>query len=220
MSKAGLASVVTHAAVVAAWVGATLPGASLPADGLSNRVYYIPPVNKPPVPTASHEVVHYLTLAPGIGIGTGPSAIDARRPSTPQMPSTLAGGERLDTTAAPAPPAIVGDPAGDSVFTELDVDSVVVRSQNSAGPAYPPELLARHIEGMVVARYVVDTTGFADPSSFEVISATHPDFVRAVRDVLPFMRFSPAKIGAHRVRQLVEQPFTFRIAGTPVKPVP
>lgn len=63
----------------------------------------------------------------------------------------------------------------------------------------------------LVPGYVVDTTGFADVSSFEVIRATHPGFVQAVRDALPHMRFSPAKIGAVHVRQLVEQPFTFRI---------
>jgi hypothetical protein len=32
-----------------------------------------------------------------------------------------------------------------------------------------------------------------------------------VRDALPYMRFSPAKIGSHKVRQLVQQSFTFRI---------
>jgi TonB family protein len=220
MSKAGFASVAAHAVIVAAWVGATMPGASLPADSLANRVYYIPPVNKPPPPMASHEVVHYLTLTPGIGIGPGPADLDARRPITSLVTSARSGGERVDTASTPTPPPVVTAPTEDSVFTELDVDSVVVRSQNSAGPAYPLELLEKHIEGMVVARYVVDTTGFADTASFEVMSATHPDFIRAVRDALPYMRFSPAKIGAHKVRQLVEQPFTFRIADGPTKPVP
>ena len=97
------------------------------------------------------------------------------------------------------------------MFTKLEVDSAVVRSQSSAAPAYPLDLLSKHIEGTVVARYVVDTTGFADTTSFEVIRSTNPEFIRSVRDALPYMRFSPAKIGTHKVRQLVEQPFTFRI---------
>ena len=73
------------------------------------------------------------------------------------------------------------------------------------------DLLSKHVEGTVVARYIVDTTGFADTTSFEVIRSTNPEFIRSVRDALPYMRFSPAKIGSHKVRQLVEQPFTFRI---------
>ncbi|MGH7619343.1 MAG: energy transducer TonB [Gemmatimonadaceae bacterium] len=82
----------------------------------------------------------------------------------------------------------------------------------SAAPAYPLDLLEKHVEGMALVRYVVDTTGFADTHSFTVIRATDSGFVRAVRDALPYMRFSPAKIGAKKVRQMVEQPFTFKIA--------
>jgi outer membrane biosynthesis protein TonB len=86
-----------------------------------------------------------------------------------------------------------------------------VRSQTSAAPAYPLELLTSHVEGNVIARYVVDTTGFADVESLEVVTSTNVGFVRAVRDALPYMRFSPAKIGPMKVKQLVEQSFTFRI---------
>jgi hypothetical protein len=41
----------------------------------------------------------------------------------------------------------------------------------------------------------VDTTGFADTSSLRIMSATHPDFVTAVREALPYMRFEPARSG-------------------------
>ena len=73
--------------------------------------------------------------------------------------------------------------------------------------------------GFVSARYVVDTTGFADTASFEVMKSTHPEFIGAVRDALPYMRFRPAKIGQMKVRQLVEQMFTFRI-DDPAPPEP
>jgi protein TonB len=63
----------------------------------------------------------------------------------------------------------------------------------------------------VNAQYIVDTTGFADTTSFTVLQATNPEFVSAVRDVLPYMRFEPARIGASKVRQLVQQQFTFKI---------
>jgi hypothetical protein len=87
----------------------------------------------------------------------------------------------------------------------------VVRSAKSAAPAYPLKLLEAHVMGYVNARYVVDTTGFADTASFRVMQSTNPEFVDAVREVLPYMRFEPAKIGPTKVRQLVEQQFSFRI---------
>src|SRR5437764_275446 len=73
------------------------------------------------------------------------------------------------------------------------------------------------VADVVTARYVVDTTGFADLGSFAVIGPANQSFVNAVREALPYMRFSPAKIGQQKVRQLVEQPFTFRITA-PAKP--
>ena len=210
---ASVVSVAAHAILVGVWIAATLPSATLPSDGLTNRLYYIPPPDKPPPSRASREKVRYVTLDDGRGRGPGPAAIDARKPFTPVRPTQVAGGAAIDSAPASPPTApVVSEPTKDSVFTELEVDSTVVRSQLSAAPAYPLDLLAKHVEGMAVVRYVVDTTGFADTESFTVIRATDPGFVRAVRDALPYMRFSPAKIGLKKVRQLVEQPFTFKIS--------
>ena len=214
-SVAGAVSVATHAVLLGAWVAATLPAASLPADGLTNRLYYIPPPNKPPPSEGSRETVRYIALTNGPGQGPGPAAIDPTRKPISDAPPTrdLGGTPDSSKTAPPAVPT-PADETKDSVFTEIEVDSAVVRSQASAAPAYPLDLLAKHIEGMALVRYVVDTTGFADTVSFTVIRATDPGFVRAVREALPYMRFSPAKIGAKKVRQLVEQPFTFKISPT------
>jgi TonB family protein len=121
-----------------------------------------------------------------------------------------------DSATVPAVAPLPGPP--DSVFSVLEVDSAVVRSATSAAPAYPLKLLQAHITGVVLVRYVVDTTGFADTTSFKVLNSPNEAFVQAVRDALPYMRFSPAKIGNMKVRQLVEQPFTFRIADTTAAP--
>jgi hypothetical protein len=59
----------------------------------------------------------------------------------------------------------------------------------------------------------VDTTGLADTTTFVVLASTNPEFIVAVKNVLPFMRFQPAKIGPMRVRQLVQQQFSFKISG-------
>jgi len=209
-SEAGIVSVVTHAVMIAAWVVGTMPPSSLPADSIANRVYYIPPPNPKIVPHGPREVVTFVALAPGPGFGPGPADIDPRRPIELQQ-ETLAPGPTPRDSEPPRKPVLAVAPLTDSVFTEFEVDSAVVRSQNSAAPAYPLDLLQKHVEGAVLARYVVDTTGFADTSSFVVVRSSDSGFVRAVRDALPYMRFSPAKLGARRVRQLVEQSFTFRI---------
>jgi len=214
--NAAVLSLVAHTLIVGSWVEATRPPNSMPDESIANRLYYLPPPDRPMVARGSRETVHYFTLAPGPEIGPGPTVATAQKPaiSIPEH-SPQAGERAVDSVTAPP---VIGEPEGDSVFTILEVDSAVVRSQSSAAPAYPLDLLTKKVQGSVNARYVVDTTGFADTTSFEVLTATNPGFVQAVRDALPYMRFTSAKIGTRKVRQVVEQSFTFKI--TPPTPVP
>ena len=84
----------------------------------------------------------------------------------------------------------------------------------SAAPPYPPSLLAKRIEGSVAVQYIVDTTGRADTASFIVLTSTHDEFSQAVKRTLPEMRFRSAVMGTRKVRQLVQQLFTFKIDTT------
>ena len=204
-------SVVAHAAIIAAWVVATLPSTDMPADSIANRVVYIPPPDRQPVERSSGPAVRYVELAPeGLGTGMGAREMGDARPVTADE---TVGNKAKDSVTAP--PVVAPEPPGpDSVFSILEVDTAVVRSANSAAPAYPLNLLQARVMGYVAARYVVDTTGFADSTSFEVLKATNPEFITAVREALPYMRFTPAKIGSIKVRQLVEQQFTFKITDT------
>jgi len=215
MPVAALSGIV-HAIIIAAWVVATLPPFSATDDdSLSNKTYpqYVPPPDKVPGgPAAAHEVVHFVSLTgAAVGEGTGQGARSAG--NKPPSPVDDAAGRQRDTTLDPKPVTAPPPPPGnsDSVFTVLDVDTAVVRSANSAAPAYPLKLLEARITGSVQAQYVVDTTGFADTASFHVMKASNPGFTEAVREALPYMRFKPAKIGPIKVRQLVEQTFTFKI---------
>ncbi|MDB4878376.1 MAG: TonB protein [Gemmatimonadetes bacterium] len=214
--NAGVVSVAAHALLIGGAVVGTAPPPSMSRESFANRVYYLPPPDRPQVARGSREAVHYITLAEGLGTGPGPAAIDARRAIGLTEHSRDAGQKAVDSVTAPP---LVGEEHGDSVFTVLEVDSAVVRTQSSAAPAYPLDLLTKHVEGAVTARYIVDTTGFADPESFVVLKSTNDGFVRAVQAALPYMRFSPAKIGTTRVRQLVEQIFTFRINSGDSAPV-
>lgn len=204
------ASIAAHAGVITAWVLGTMPEAGLPPESIANRPYYIPPPDRAPPAAARRELVHYIDLTTeGLGTGAGTRTEGNDKPITAD--ETLGHDEKgIDSvTAPPIPPPTKQE---DSIYTVLEVDTAVVRSASSAAPAYPAELLAAHIEGYVNAQYVVDTTGFADTTSFTVLEATNDGFIRAVRDVLPHMRFQPAKIGTVKVRQLVRQQFSFRIA--------
>jgi len=142
---------------------------------------------------------------PGVPEGTGPAG-----PAT----SPEAGGGPPDD--GPTLQELLAAIAGDSILTQLDVDSTVARYPGSAAPAYPPNLLAEQIEGSAFVLYVVDTTGQVDTSSVKVIRTTHPDFVTAVKAALPDMLFRPAILRGTKVRQLVQQSFAFRI--TPPAP--
>lgn len=203
-------SVVAHATlIVAAVIGTARPSS---IDGktswIANKVYYMPPPNRVGHQEASRETLRYIELAPeGLGAGLGTPAIDASRPWR-LADSDDFGDQGRDTTHTLAAPAIGGS---DSTFTILQVDSAATRDPASAAPAYPATLLAQGIQGSVDAQYVVDTSGVADSSTLRILASTHPDFTAAVRAALPGMHFTPARIGDQKVRQLVEQEFTFRI---------
>jgi len=204
-------SVVAHAVVIGAWVVATLPPADLPSDSIANRIVYLPPPDRVPTQRSSAPAVRYVALAPeGPESGLGPRMMGDARPVGPDEPLGDKARDSVNAQPAIAPEAV----RPDSVFSILEVDTAVVRTVNSAAPAYPLKLLQARITGSVSARYIVDTTGFADTTSFRVIKATNPEFVDAVKEALPYMRFQPAKIGSMKVRQLVEQQFSFHIADT------
>jgi TonB family protein len=77
---------------------------------------------------------------------------------------------------------------------------------------YPDMLRSANVEGEVLAQFVVDTLGIADMSQFKVLKSTHDLFTAAVRSALPAMRFSPAELDGHKVKQLVQMPFQFNLA--------
>jgi hypothetical protein len=215
---AAIVSVIVHGALITFWVVSTLPTAGLDNASIANHVFYIPPPDRAPTHPGSRETLRYIDLTTqfGIGTGDGPQTFGDGRPT----PASVTAGDQKDSVMSAPLPAANGP---DSVYSVLEVDSAVVRSAKSAAPAYPLKLLEAHIMGYVNARYIVDTTGFADTASFHVMTATNPEFIDAVKEALPYMRFQPAKIGAMKVRQLVEQQFSFRItdgdsAATPPLP--
>lgn len=80
------------------------------------------------------------------------------------------------------------------------------------GPRYPDAQRTAGQEGEVLAQFIVDTTGRAEVASFKVLKASDAAFADAVKNALPDMRFTPARVKGRAVRQLVQSPFSFALS--------
>jgi Gram-negative bacterial TonB protein C-terminal len=171
---------------------------------------FLLPVDRPQGnPAVPGERITYMATpaAPG---GAGTEQTD--EPRTERVQLQVPEGTQEDPLAGQAtPPEPEREVKGEEVMTVLEVDSAATRVEDGAAPPYPPAMLARKLEGSVAVQYIVDTTGRADTSSFQVLDATHKDFAESVRRTLPLMRFRAAKMNDTKVRQLVQQLFSFRI---------
>src|ERR1041385_4633089 len=99
----------------------------------------------------------------------------------------------------------------DQPLFDFQVEKPAASNPSNQPPTYPNQLRAANIEGQVVAKFVVDTTGRADMKTFEVVKSDHELFTSAVRNVLPNYRFFPAELGGKKVKQLVQMPFVFTL---------
>ena len=100
--------------------------------------------------------------------------------------------------------------AGETYYAG-EVERMAVPYADNPHPRYPPILLGGRVEGDVIVQFVVDSTGSADPKSLKIMRSTHELFTRAVKSVLPKLRFLPAEVAGNKVRVLVEQPFRFSV---------
>ena len=100
----------------------------------------------------------------------------------------------------------------DQPYFEFQVEKPVVPAPGSVSPRYPDMLRQAGVEGEVLAQFVVDTTGKAEPGSLKILKSSHDMFVQSVKNALPNMKFIPAEVGGRKVKQLVQQPFTFSIS--------
>ena len=173
VSSSAMISVVTHALVIGAAIVSTNRPANIEADWIENRAYYLPPPNRVPAQEGARETIRYVELAPeGVGAGFGKIGVGAERPEIKET-SESTGDLGRDLTSTEAAPKLAGE---DSVFSQLEVDSIVARYPGSASPAYPVEMLKQGMQGSVTTQYVVDTTGFADTTSLKIMRTTHPEF--------------------------------------------
>jgi TonB family protein len=119
-------------------------------------------------------------------------SLTADSPSTPD-------GSTVTTTLRP----IGAAPDANATFAQA--------LPGNPSPTYPAGLRAAHIEGSVVAQFVVDATGTPDPSTFKVLASTQNLFSDAVRSNLASMKFTPARVRGKAVKQLVQTAFAFKL---------
>src|SRR5688500_7830609 len=104
------------------------------------------------------------------------------------------------------------------VYTAEQVDTPARSdSLSRPQPLYPEQLLVNGVPGQVLAEFVVDTLGHVELETFGVISSTDPRFTQAVQRAIPEWAYAPAILNGKRVRQLVQQPFSFVVDSTAVR---
>lgn len=140
------------------------------------------------------------------------------------VPTTIPDRSELPWTSIADAPTGVGLPGGSAgtesgvpmtgpsgAYSEAYVDVPVSLDARSPLPRYPDALRKWRTEGVARLTFVVDTLGRVEMETVKVVESSHPAFAAAVKATLPRMRFSAARIGARRVRQLVEFPIVFRL---------
>jgi len=206
-------SLALHAALLgtAIWMTAAGRGPLMPKVEPTTVHYVEPAVPSPPPATPELPIADAFT-PPLISVPIEvPSSLPpiALAPMPDAAPRFVVGASAA-AASSQATPGPARDPLApyDAAFVEKPVELLA----RQPVPRYPDMLRLAGVEGHVLARFVVDTLGHVEPKSVNVTDATHQLFADAVRDVLLRQRFIPAEAGGRRVRQLVVQPFEFRIS--------
>jgi len=80
-------------------------------------------------------------------------------------------------------------------------------------PPYPELLRQAGIQGRVLIRAVIDTSGRAEPNSITIMRSPNPGFDQPSRNWMLRALFRPARVHGRAVRVLVEVPLDYRITG-------
>jgi len=96
-------------------------------------------------------------------------------------------------------------------YFEFQVEKPVQQIPGTGTPRYPDALRSSGVEGEVQAQFVVDEDGKAQVGSVKGLTATNELCAAAVRAALPQMRVYAAEVGGHKVKQLVQQSFQFKL---------
>ncbi|MEP7346162.1 MAG: TonB family protein [Gemmatimonadaceae bacterium] len=208
-----IVSVLLHTVILAGAVAGTGYSKTRPIVEVVDTLIYTPPKPAPALPVPTHHS-GLITGEVSPGLPPIPDTIDPVDPvielgAISTAPTSVAGEfERpaFGGATVTSPTHVEGDP-----YDAIAVEKTVVPRPGNPTPRYPPFLASAGVEGIVVARFVVDTMGRVELQSILIVQSTQAQFERAVRNAIPGMRFIPAEVRGARVRQLVEQSFGFEL---------
>lgn len=212
-----LPSIAVHAAIVLVAVHATAhaaPGHVAPGPA---TVHYVPTA-PPPAPehsrpsdraaSSAHVFADRVSVnaKPMTWAITVPDHIPAIDPSATLVIDRSDFGPGVKTRS---PFASGAAPDASVPRSAADVERQVSPIGAPPTPVYPEALRSSGTRGSVTAEFVVDTTGRVEPGSFRALSSDSDLFTAAVRAAVLRTRFHPAEAGGRRVRQLVQESFSF-----------
>lgn len=210
-------SVLLHVSVIAAMIVATQASDPFMDAPRESRIVplFAPPNPAPPTsaparprpapttPTPAPDVPAIPTEAPSVPVDV-PTGIPTESPAAPSSGEGTVDPNAMPSTDVGTP---IGSPIGSGVLDADGVDVPVRLRTGSPLPRYPDILRQSRITGVVRVRFVVGTDGRAELGTLEILEQSHAAFAEAVRNVLPRLRFTPARVGPRTVRQVVEIPF-------------
>ena len=216
-----IASTVVHAILITAAVFGTLHASQELEKPKAEKVEFVtvkkdepPPPKEEPKPPPP-DVVMKAPPPKGFQVLTAPIKIpdvlpdiDLSKKVTDEADFSgkgVAGGTSKGVVGGTAPVNT------DQPYFEFQVEKQVSPLPGNPAPRYPDMLRSANVEGEVLAQFVVDTTGRYEAGTFKVLKSSHELFTAAVKSALPNMKFYPAEVGGRKVKQLVQQPFTFSL---------
>ena len=214
-TASSIASVVIHSAIITGGVMATAREVVTvaPQDPVMHVVEFTRP--KPVTTQAPRRLTTAVAGSPSVQRIVVPQIVPVGLPAFDFMVEPL----QADRGIGPMATAGViclrdcgGAPATDGTNALWSGNDVMMRLRDAPVPPRYPEALRRAgVEGDVVVKFEVDTTGVIDMRSIEVLESTHEAFTTSVRETLARLRFTPSMIGERRVRALAVMPFRFTL---------
>ena len=180
------------------------PALSEPSSNLERRILVMhrSPSRRPMLVAITSAMAALLVLGLACSVPT---------PDSPVSPGTkgVAESARQPARGPQVQPTVM---SANQPYFDFQVEKQVTFAAGSAAPRYPDALRRRHVEGEVLAQFVVDATGRPEASTFKLLKSSDERFASAVRSALGGMRFKPAEVGGRAVRQVVQMPFVFSLS--------
>lgn len=216
---ASMFSTLFHGAIIGLSVIATANAGSEPEEEVIQKIDFVEvKKDEPPPPKEEAPPPPDLTAAPPIAKGFQVLAAPISIPDViPEIDLSKELTNEDDFSGKGVAGGIAAGVVGgqvintDQTYFDFQVEKPAASVPGSPGPRYPDILRAGGVEGTVLAQFEVDTTGRVNIASFRVLRSDHAMFEQAVRSALPNMRYLPAEIAGRKVKQLVQQPFTFAL---------